>query len=102
MEGGRDQARDSIGRVNEAGESLERITDAVRSFDDMGTQIASAAEEHSVLSEDINRNLNIISGAADQSASAMTQTVTASDELAQMAASLQTTINRYALPRSLD
>lgn len=95
MQGGRDQAQDSVGRANAAGESLEQITDAVRSISDMSTQIASAAEEQSVVSEDINRNLNIISAAAEQSASAMTQTSTASNELAHMAASLQTMINRF-------
>lgn len=95
MNGGQERARLGVDKTLKAGESIEVITTAIASINDMTTQIASAAEEQSVVSDDINRNLMGISDGAEQNAAAMVQTSAASDELAQMAVSLQGMIGRF-------
>lgn len=97
MEGGSSQAQQSVVKVSAAGQSLGSITSAVGNINDMTTQIATAAEEQSVVSEDINRNLTVISDASEQNATAMMQTSTASHELAEMAASLQSIVSRFQI-----
>ncbi|MBI2779856.1 MAG: PAS domain-containing protein [Gammaproteobacteria bacterium] len=67
---GRSQAQDAVKQAAQAGESLESITRAVANITDMNTQITSAAEEQSAVSEEINRNIVNISQIGNQTAAA--------------------------------
>ena len=66
MESGRSQAHRSVEQAGNAEESLKVITKAVETINQMGLQIASAAEEHSAVSAEINRNINNISQVTEQ------------------------------------
>lgn len=66
MQQSQQSAIDSVEKAREAGKSLEGITDAVKTITDMSAQIATAAEEQSAVSEEINRNINNISAATDK------------------------------------
>lgn len=57
MESSRNQAHEGVSKAEEAGRSLERIADAVARINDMNTQIATAVEEQSAVTEEINRNM---------------------------------------------
>ena len=69
MEQGRSRAQVGVEQAAEAGTSLETIAQAVGTISDMNTQIATAAEEQSVVAEEINLNIVTISDMADKIAS---------------------------------
>ncbi|MNZ32661.1 Methyl-accepting chemotaxis protein PctC [compost metagenome] len=75
MHGSHAQAQANVSQVQQAVEALQRIAGAVNLITEMNLQIASAAEEQSSVSEEINRNIEAIrdvtqslSGQAEQSA----------------------------------
>lgn len=92
---GRTRAQASVKQAAEAGESLESITQAVASITDLNIQIASAAEEQSVVAEEINRNVLTISQVGKQTSLASQQTMVASEELARLAAQLQNVVSQF-------
>lgn len=92
---GRTRAQASVKQAAEAGESLESITQAVANITDLNIQIASAAEEQSVVAEEINRNVLTISQAGQQTSLASQQTMVASEELARLAAQLQNVVSQF-------
>lgn len=49
-------AVEAVERASQANESLHRIRDAIQKITDMNIQIAAAAEEQSLVAEEINRN----------------------------------------------
>ncbi len=54
---GQKQAQDSVNQASRVGESLERITQGITEISDMNIQIASAAEEQSAVTQEINNNI---------------------------------------------
>ncbi|MBK1672399.1 chemotaxis protein [Ectothiorhodospira shaposhnikovii] len=95
MEEGRGKARQSVTQAARAGESLKAISGAVNNINDMNAQIASAAEEQSAVTEEINRNITNIAQAVEQTSSGSDQIALASDELARLAAELQNLVGRF-------
>ena len=57
MEKGQKTATSAVEKAGSAGESLDLITNAVNTITQMSTQIATAAEEQTAVSEEINRNV---------------------------------------------
>ena len=55
----------------------------------MNTMIASAAEEQSAVTEEINKNIVSIREAAEQTTEGAAQTTTSSEELSKLAVELQ-------------
>lgn len=68
MQRGRTQAEQGVARAARAGESLDAIRHAVNQINDMNTQIASAAEEQTAVSEEMNRNIISINQVAVETA----------------------------------
>ena len=68
MEGGSSQAQLSVQQATQAEESLQVVTKAVATINDMNMQIASAAEEQSAVSAEINRNIHNISQVSEETA----------------------------------
>ncbi len=95
METGRSQAQESVERASQAGASLETITAAVMTINDMNTQIASAAEEQSSVSEEINQSIILLNNLADQNSEAVNETTAATENVAAMATQLQSTISQF-------
>lgn len=56
MQRSKDSASTTVDQANLADQALGRILDAIRRISDMNLQIASAAEEQSLVSEEINTN----------------------------------------------
>lgn len=90
MDKGRVQAR-------EASESLEAITRAVATINELNTHIASAAEEQTSVANEMNQNLVNVSQVADQTAEGSEQTTIAANELAQLASNLQQLISQFKI-----
>ena len=97
MEQGCNQAKTGAGQANEASHSLEVIASAVATISDMNTQIASAAEEQSAVTEEMNRNIININHVSEQTAAGAEQTTAASDELARLASELQSLIAQFKI-----
>ena len=97
MEKGRTQAEIGETQAKEASESLEAITRAVSTINEMNTHIASAAEEQSATAEEMNKNIINISQVSDQTANGSEQTTIAANELAELANNLQQLISQFKI-----
>ena len=97
MEQGRSQAHAGVEQAREAADSLEAITRAVTTINEMNTMIASAAEEQTSVAEDMNRNIVNISQLSHDTAGAAEQTTSASTELSKLASQLESLVNQFKL-----
>ncbi|MGE0080986.1 MAG: methyl-accepting chemotaxis protein [Thiohalomonadaceae bacterium] len=88
METSESRTNEGVSMAARAGQALESITRSVNTIADMSAQIAAAAEEQSVVAEEINRNITQIAQVSDQNAAASTQTASSSTELARLAEEL--------------
>ncbi len=95
MQQGQSRANDSVARAQEAGASLTKITRSVATISDMNAQIASAAEEQSAVSEEINKNVVNINRVADGVTESAGRTADASNQLARLAAELQSLVGQF-------
>lgn len=95
MEQGRSMAQNSVTQAGRAGESLQAITRAVETINQMNTQIASAAEQQSTTTEEVNRNIHNLNQVASNSAEYASQTAVASEELADLAGRLQGLVGQF-------
>ena len=91
----RDRAGSTVEQAQHAGESLSSITRAVGSILELNTQIATAAEEQSAVSEEINRNVINIQNISEQTATGAEQTASASGELARLGEQLQNLVGQF-------
>ena len=91
------QAGDSVGRTTElasaAGEALQEIVAIVDEASDQVRSIATAAEEQSATSEQINRSTEEIHSISIQTSEGITQSVDAIRQVAELSAELQQIIN---------
>ena len=81
-------------QVSKAIGSLNLIAEEVHSMNDINTQIASAVEEQSIVSEDINKNIVHISNSAENVLSAANSANFAADALSEQAHNLTDMIQR--------
>lgn len=75
--------------------ALEEINAAINVVNDMNNQIASAAEEQSLVSEEINRNVVIINETANDVVDSMNASSILSEQLADTATTLRTELNQF-------
>ncbi|NOY61606.1 MAG: methyl-accepting chemotaxis protein [Gammaproteobacteria bacterium] len=95
MKKAHERADSTVKQATRAGESLETITRSVNTISDMNSQIASAAEEQSAVSEEINANVVSISNVADQTAGGAEQTNQNSARLNQLSHQLNALVGRF-------
>ncbi|HAS61445.1 MAG TPA: methyl-accepting chemotaxis protein [Vibrio sp.] len=95
MDSSRALASLTLEHAQEAGEELAAITRTVAEIQAMNFQIATAAEEQSVVAEEINVNIVNVNNIADQSAAAVEQTSASASELARLSNSLQGLVARF-------
>ena len=92
---GQDKAHASVENASNAGKALDEITNSVETITSMNIQIATASEEQSAVSEEINQNVVNISQVAEENASASNQLSTSSTELAGLATELQELVSQF-------
>jgi methyl-accepting chemotaxis protein len=97
MEIGKTQAANCVSQSEEADKALETITHAVHEAFDRSSQIATAAEEQSVVSQEISENLESIVAIAEETSAGAKQTADASGEVAQLAEELQASVQQFKL-----
>ena len=76
-------------------ECLESIVQAIGVINDMGAQIASAAEEQSAVSEEVSRSITAINDLTAETTDGALQTTRASQEVARLATELQSLVGRF-------
>jgi len=97
MDAGKSKASDCVKQSEEADQALEVITHAVHEAFDRSTQIATAAEEQSVVAHEISENLESIVTIAEQTTAGSQQTATSSSEVARLAEELQQSVQEFKL-----
>ena len=95
MEAGLAQTQESVIQAEAAGRALSEITQAVTTINDMNIQIASAAEEQSAVTEEINRNIVNITQIAGETADGTAHIIKTSHSLAEMAEELNRIIGQF-------
>ncbi|MGF1684357.1 methyl-accepting chemotaxis protein [Photobacterium minamisatsumaniensis] len=71
--------------TSQANDVLVGITESVVQISDMNTQVATAAEQQSQVTQDINRNVTNMSEIVNQNVAGISQSAMASNELSQLA-----------------
>jgi methyl-accepting chemotaxis protein len=71
--------------AHQANDALVGITESVIQISDMNTQVATAAEQQSQVTQDINRNVNNMSEIVNQNVAGISQSAAASHELSELA-----------------
>ena len=71
--------------TTKAGDALVSITESITVINDMNTQVATAAEEQSQVTQDINRNVVNMSELVNQNVTGISQSASASNELSRLA-----------------
>ncbi|MFD2179381.1 methyl-accepting chemotaxis protein [Veronia pacifica] len=97
MNDSRHLAGTSVDDAISATASLSQITSAVSSISDMATQIASAAEEQSLVTSEITRNTQGIKDASDLLAEEATAAAAQASELSNLSGQLSKEISRFGL-----
>lgn len=94
---GTTQTEKSVEQAVQAGAALDQISSAVTTIRDMNTQIASAAEEQSSVSEEINRNIVNIRDIAEATVEGANQTAQSSTQMSQVATELIDLVNEFKI-----
>ncbi len=97
MNSGQEKAQECSDAIERGRESLMQIQEAVQKILDLNTHIATALEEQSSVTEEINRNVTVISEISAESASAGSEIYDASGHLSELASALQSQVNEFKL-----
>ncbi|WP_113907749.1 hypothetical protein [Aliidiomarina celeris] len=97
MQRGEQQTTVSVEQARRAGEALKSINTIVQKLNDMNAQIATAAEQQSVVAEEISGNFTGITDKATIAAAGSRQVGASSKELQQLAASLQKRVRKFTI-----
>ncbi len=81
--------------AEEADEALQIIEQRVCDINDLNVQIATSAEEQSVVADEINRNVLDISDSCTTTTKAVEQTVDASEHLMQLSQNLAVLVKQF-------
>ncbi len=97
MDNSRTLADATLELVEEAYNELQAIARVVLEIQAMGAQIATAAEEQSLVAEEINRNVVNVNSAADQLSAAAEETAASSIGLARLGQNLHNLVSRFKI-----
>ncbi|MDT4858532.1 Methyl-accepting chemotaxis protein McpQ [compost metagenome] len=95
MANSRGMSQLTVDLARQAGSALEGIDSAIDSIRAMNQQIAAAAEEQYVVSEEINRSVLNVQKVAEQTAAASHETAAASMELARLGSDLHVQVSCF-------
>ncbi|RIA35706.1 methyl-accepting chemotaxis protein [Ectopseudomonas oleovorans] len=90
-------AQNTQNLAQQAGEALERITQAVAGINERNLVIASAAEEQAQVAREVDRNLVNIQELSTQTAAGANQTSASSQDLSRLAVSFNQMVARFRL-----
>ncbi len=94
---GRDQANNNIEQAAVVGKTLDTIAEAITCIKDMNIQIASATEEQTAVTEEINRSIVNINDVGRETAEGAQGAADSSEELAQTARRIQGLVGQFKI-----
>jgi methyl-accepting chemotaxis protein len=97
MTDGYEQSQNSVELAKNASNSIDKITHAVTAINDMNTQTATAAEEQSVVAEEMNRSVVQISNEADETLQNTRETSAAAEQVGNLSSSMQDIVSRFKI-----
>ncbi len=97
MEKGKTQAEESVKQAAEASRSLEAITEGVSAIRDKTNQIASASEEQSAATREMECNMENIADVARQTSEGSVEIASSTADLARMASRMATTVKQFKI-----
>ncbi len=97
MNSSQSQAQSSVEQANQAGEVLENIASTVETISQMNSQIATAAEEQTAVTSEIEGNITTIKMSAEKTAEQISSLATANDQLVELSSNLQKQISHFKL-----
>ena len=97
MENGTSQAELGVSSANQAGDSLERIAEVVGKVTDMVNQIANAAEEQSVVSNEIRSNITRVAEITRQTTQTSRNSSHGNQALMRQVDDLQQKVSQFKL-----
>lgn len=97
MKLGQDQVQSTVDLANLTGEALSSINEAIILIRDMNTQIATATEEQSSVSQEISSNVVNISDVSHASVQAMDQLSASSKDLTKMAQQMEQQVSQFKI-----
>ncbi|BAN47302.1 methyl-accepting chemotaxis protein [Metapseudomonas resinovorans] len=95
MLGSRDMSQLTVDLARQAGQALLGIDQSIDDLRGRNLQIATAAEEQSAVSEEINRSILRVQAVAEQTAAASRETASSSQLLARLGGELQELVGRF-------
>lgn len=97
LEKGASNALTTVDKAKQAGAAIDQIKQSVDQITAMNTQIATAAEQQSLVTEEINANISNISEISLQTKDGAQQSSEATNQLAELSENLQNEISRYRI-----
>ncbi|MXR70605.1 HAMP domain-containing protein [Shewanella sp. JBTF-M18] len=95
MQSGTDQVQLSVDKSLMVRDALQQILNSIEEINALNAQIATASEEQSSVTEEININITNISEISDQTAEGARQSSDATEDLARLAESMEADIAHY-------
>ena len=102
MDASRKLAESSVNQSEKAGQDLSLIVNHIQHVSDMATQIATAAEQQSMVAEDMNRNVSGINDSALEMSQSASQLAQESELLAGLSRSLDERLAVFKLGSAID
>ncbi len=96
MQEGQARVRDNAEEVSHVSDAFVTVTEAVRRIGDMNTQVASAAEEQSLVAEEINRNVTQIHEIAQSTSQTAEAALQANHQTAQESQLMHSLLRRFS------
>lgn len=97
MQKSNNKAQKTVEQASLAGSSLEKIASAVSMINDMNTQIATAAEEQTLVAEEINKNVVSINNIGDGAANNAQLTAQSSNSLSNLSEQLRRLVSQFKI-----
>lgn len=92
-----DTLNESQEMATQLSQFLNRINDTIEELTDINTQVASASEEQSYVTAEINKNLTNMYELVSQNVAGITQSATASQELSSLAEQQNHELNQFKI-----
>ncbi|WP_020407891.1 methyl-accepting chemotaxis protein [Hahella ganghwensis] len=95
MEQSQNKTKSSLEQAGEADEMLLKVADAINLINDMSSQIATASEEQSLVSEEINKNVSNIVHCTEDAASSTKRVLESSQDVRLVGETLKQQVGQF-------
>jgi len=97
MDKGREKVALSVEQATQSGEKLNEILQAIRTINEMNTQIASAAEEQGCVAGEISGSIDTMNSISNRTSDQIRETTSASDDMDRLVQELKEMVGRFRL-----